>query len=203
LADGYGAQESHVFLCRFGVKDYKCLGEIDVPLTPIHVLIGPNDSGKTSLLEAMAALHASAELALPDAFPKPWSGRELVRHEAEGDKAEFWGEWTTGNGKAASTAAEFAYRLSVTFPHDGQACFVDSEVIRVDAEEASAMRIGSGTSALHFWRQNPGCQTGLPSKLLTAAAEILKATRRPGGRGSGSCSPVAIGNSPITPWPWA
>ena len=45
-----------MFLSRFGVKNYKCLGDIDIPLTPIHVLIGPNDSGKTSLLEAMAAL---------------------------------------------------------------------------------------------------------------------------------------------------
>ena len=42
-------------LSRFGVTDYKCLGEVDVPLTPMHVLIGPNDSGKTRFLEARAA----------------------------------------------------------------------------------------------------------------------------------------------------
>ena len=41
-----------MFLSRFGVKNYKCLGDIDIPLTPIHVLIGQNDAGKTSLLEA-------------------------------------------------------------------------------------------------------------------------------------------------------
>ena len=41
-----------MFLSRFGVKNYKCLGDIDIPLTPIHVLSGQNDSGKTSLMEA-------------------------------------------------------------------------------------------------------------------------------------------------------
>ena len=33
-----------MYLSRFGVKNYKCLGEIDIPLTPIHVIIGENDS---------------------------------------------------------------------------------------------------------------------------------------------------------------
>ncbi len=27
-----------MFLSRFGVKNYKCLGEIDIPLTPIRPL---------------------------------------------------------------------------------------------------------------------------------------------------------------------
>jgi len=34
-----------MFLSRFGVKDYKWLGDIDLPLTSMHVLIGPNDLG--------------------------------------------------------------------------------------------------------------------------------------------------------------
>ena len=50
-----------MYLSRFGVKNYKCLGEIDIPLTPIHVLIGQNDCGKTSLLEAMAAFFATSK----------------------------------------------------------------------------------------------------------------------------------------------
>ena len=63
-----------MYLSRFGVKNYKCLGEIDIPLTPVHVLIGENDSGKTSLLEAMDAFFASSEKPLAGIFPQPWSG---------------------------------------------------------------------------------------------------------------------------------
>ena len=64
-----------MYLSRFGVKNYKCLGEIDIPLTPVHVLIGENDSGKTSLLEAMDAFFASSEKPLAGIFPQPWSAR--------------------------------------------------------------------------------------------------------------------------------
>lgn len=39
----------------FSVKNYKCLADVTLPLTPVHVLIGQNDTGKSSLLEAMVA----------------------------------------------------------------------------------------------------------------------------------------------------
>ena len=60
-----------MFLSRFGVKGYKCLEDIDIPLTPIHVLIGENDAGKTSLLEAMAAFYASSRMPVNAIFPIP------------------------------------------------------------------------------------------------------------------------------------
>ena len=72
-----------MFLSRFGVKNYKCLGDIGIPLTPVHVLIGPNDAGKTSLMEAIAALCGSLKRPVKEFFPKPWKGRELVRFGAK------------------------------------------------------------------------------------------------------------------------
>ena len=63
-----------MYLSRFGVKNYKCLGEIDIPLTPIHVLIGQNDCGKTSLLEAMAAFFATSDRRIGDGLPGALDG---------------------------------------------------------------------------------------------------------------------------------
>ena len=40
---------------RFHVANYKALKDVSLDLTPIHVLIGPNDAGKTSLLQALAS----------------------------------------------------------------------------------------------------------------------------------------------------
>ena len=84
-----------MYLSRFGVKNYKCLGEIDIPLTPIHVLIGQNDCGKTSLLEAMAAFFcARSEKALrrhlPDAVDV---GVNLCAMEVQEPRIDLWGEW--------------------------------------------------------------------------------------------------------------
>jgi len=63
---------------RLRVKNFKALRDIEIELTPIHVLIGPNDSGKTSILDVLAALCRSVDHDLDQAFLGSWKGRELV-----------------------------------------------------------------------------------------------------------------------------
>jgi predicted ATPase len=111
------------YLSRFGVRRYKCLGEIDIPLTPIHVLIGENDAGKTSLLEAMAAFHASSETPLGEIFPRPWEGRELVFRGLESDSIELYGQWSpSAMGDEPCYLRSFGYEISVNFPRQGTKC---------------------------------------------------------------------------------
>ncbi|MCA9623280.1 MAG: AAA family ATPase [Myxococcales bacterium] len=40
-------------ISRFGVRNFKCLRDVSVQLAPLTILIGPNDSGKTSVLQAL------------------------------------------------------------------------------------------------------------------------------------------------------
>jgi predicted ATPase len=63
---------------RLRVKNFKALRDIEIELTPIHVLIGPNDSGKTSILDVLAALCRSVDHDLEQAFLGSWKGKELV-----------------------------------------------------------------------------------------------------------------------------
>lgn len=63
---------------KLRVKNFKALRDIEVELTPIHVLIGPNDSGKTSILDVLAALCRSVDHPLAHAFLGSWKGKELV-----------------------------------------------------------------------------------------------------------------------------
>ena len=63
---------------RLRVKNFKALRDIEIELTPIHVLIGPNDSGKTSILDVLAALCRSVDHRLVDAFLGSWKGTDLV-----------------------------------------------------------------------------------------------------------------------------
>src|SRR6187401_2163447 len=65
-------------ISRFRVQNYKALHDVVINLTPIHVLIGPNDSSKTSILEAIASLCRSVDRPLSNAFTGTWDGRELV-----------------------------------------------------------------------------------------------------------------------------
>ena len=119
-----------MYLSRFGVKNYKCLGEIDIPLTPIHVLIGQNDCGKTSVLEAMEAFLNSKKKLPDDMFPEPWRGRELVRHAHPDPLIELYGEWaeaTTENTVSSSSEPQYKYHVSLEFALTGHCCGIVSE----------------------------------------------------------------------------
>jgi hypothetical protein len=74
-------------LSYFRAENYKCLERAEFPLTPIHVLIGPNDAGKTSLLEAMLVYMrcTNTGTTVQQALPEGWLGKELVYHGARAD----------------------------------------------------------------------------------------------------------------------
>src|SRR5437016_3939893 len=65
-------------ITQFRIQNYKALRDVTLDLTPIHVLIGPNDSGKTSILEAIAAMCRSVDHILGEAFAGSWDGHQLV-----------------------------------------------------------------------------------------------------------------------------
>src|SRR5436190_17976472 len=95
-------------MTRFGVKNYKCLKEVDIPLTPIHVIIGQNDAGKTSLLEAMLALFRSRQKQLLYAFPGKWKGTELVFEDATTPMVELKGTFQLlETGKQTTSDIEY------------------------------------------------------------------------------------------------
>jgi predicted ATPase len=157
-----------MYLSRFGVTDYKCLGDVDVPLTPMHVLIGPNDSGKTSLLEALAAYCASGERTLAEIFPQPWSARELVRENAESDRVRLFGQWTD-----ASATQRLEYGFSVAFPEEGTSSKTADEWVAVDGERAELSRL-SNTTFLHHSRKDPGAVSGRTHELLVQIKSVLR-----------------------------
>ncbi|MEX2169817.1 MAG: ATP-binding protein [Pirellulales bacterium] len=60
-------------LNRVQIKEYRCLREVDVPLKPLTVLIGPNNTGKSAFLSAIRLLgmapsqgHGQLKVASPD-----------------------------------------------------------------------------------------------------------------------------------------
>ena len=59
-------------LTRVKIKDFKCIQTVDIPLSPLTAFVGPNDSGKTTILKAIqigvtGEIELSREIAI--AFP--------------------------------------------------------------------------------------------------------------------------------------
>lgn len=96
---------------QFNVENYKALRSVSLDLSPMSLLIGPNDSGKSSVLEALAALCRSVDMPLARAFGGRWVDAELV--------------WQRDAGLEVTLGASFdsdpypiSYTLSCTFSRE-------------------------------------------------------------------------------------
>lgn len=73
-------------LARLHVQNFKCLRDVDIAFGPFTVLIGPNDSGKSSILDALRILGRTMREPLADIF----RGDDEWRHLAwKGDKVSM------------------------------------------------------------------------------------------------------------------
>ena len=105
-------------ITQFHVKNYKALRDVTLSLTPIHVLIGPNDSGKTSILEAIAALCKSADYPLSQLFPTTSNPSDLL-WDTLGDDAASFGAEIADDAIAGEYHVECAMRPGVGPPLRG------------------------------------------------------------------------------------
>ena len=117
----------------FFTSNYKCLVNVRIPLTPIHVIIGQNDSGKTSLLEAIFALFRSTEKPLAEAFTGDWQDRELVFAGEDKPVIQFEVRFATAEGIISFPAI---YHLEIEF-EKGRSC----RAIAESSENTEKVRI--------------------------------------------------------------
>ena len=70
-------------ITQFQVANYKALRDVTLDLTPIHVLIGPNSSGKSTILEAFAILSYSVKAPIANFWPSGTDLKKLRRDSAQ------------------------------------------------------------------------------------------------------------------------
>lgn len=138
-------------ITRFRVQNYKALRDVTLDLTPIHVLIGPNDSGKTSILEAIAALSRTTCRPLNECFGGRWSGAELASNLTDSNDVVF-----------EAGCAAFDYQLKVRMPRQGHIVENAGEWLRAPGADWSALH-GSDTktAVCHSMHQN---NMGIPEE---------------------------------------
>lgn len=108
---------SEPYIKQVRVQDFGCVKDATLELTRLHALIGPNDSGKTTLLRAVrTALQFAGETAEQSPSPRKIraaetgihpGGAATVRLSVRGDTegSEFtYGFRTTGTGEIQETA---------------------------------------------------------------------------------------------------
>ncbi len=128
-------------ITRLRVKNFKALRDVEVQFTPIHVLIGPNDSGKTTILDALAALCRSVDHNLAEAFLGSWKGTEL----AWNGEADLPVNIDVDFADAAITG----YAIDVFFGGRGKKVVIAGETIRKGETSLKLGRIEDKTWAKH------------------------------------------------------
>lgn len=124
---------------RVRIENYKALRDVTVELTSVHVLIGPNDSGKTSILEAVAALCRSVDYPLSQAFTGSWEGPQLV-WRSQMDLPVII------TGTADSEQGAFEYHLAVRFSRSRREVVIDEEMFRFSTDEQQYSFTNKGSS---------------------------------------------------------
>lgn len=130
------------------IQNFKALRDLSLDLTPVHLLIGPNDSGKTSILDALTALCRSVDHEISHTFTGNWTGRQLVWHGNESLKVGF-------EACIESDENRFQYGVSFEFSRDGREISIADEYV-VPPNETSKFKIEKThpqfTSVCHLTR---------------------------------------------------
>lgn len=98
---------------RIRVRNFKAIADAKLELTLLHLLIGPNDSGKTSFLEAIAALSRSLDHPIDRTFLGRWRGRQLVHSGSVESVVEL-------EGVLKGNFVNGIYRLKCEFPGENR-----------------------------------------------------------------------------------
>jgi predicted ATPase len=110
------------------IKNFKAIRHASIALTPVHLLIGPNDSGKTSVLEAIAAVCRSVDHDAPNSFLGRWQGRELVNSASSESQVEIGVE-------IVDSDSTIGYHVRADFPDSGRQVRWQSAGARIDGRD--------------------------------------------------------------------
>ncbi len=120
-------------ITRVSIKNFKAIRDASVDLTPVHLLIGPNDSGKTSVLEAIAAICRSVDHDAPQSFLGRWQGRELVNSSSNESSTELSVTLDT-QGKT------LLYELKASFSEPGKQVTWQSASVILGAQKTEILQ---------------------------------------------------------------
>jgi len=119
-------------ITQVAIKSFKAIREASVDLTAVHLLIGPNDSGKTSVLEAIAAVCRSVDHDATNSFLGRWQGRELVNTASSESQVEIGVTIADGNPTVS-------YHVRADFPDTGRQVRWQVAIARVDGKDSDLM----------------------------------------------------------------
>lgn len=114
-------------ISHIDIKNYRCLRDVSVPLKPLTVLVGPNDSGKSTFLSAVQLLIQGAGPSQEDAWRGQLSTPITIRAATNGNGLYLERDFASGNHRRTSDPVlnDFGGVARFQLPSDGVAMSCD------------------------------------------------------------------------------
>ncbi|MDQ3329401.1 MAG: ATP-binding protein [Planctomycetota bacterium] len=132
-------------------------------------MIGPNDSGKTSILEALAAFCRSVDHSLAESFLGTWEGRDLVTAGSGSFELGFEAEAEDQQGK-------LNYGLRIRFPQEARQAQLVEETFEGNSTIENLGLIDPAMSSVGWLTKNPS-RTGsfpqIPASIVERVREAF------------------------------
>ncbi len=163
-----------MFLSRFRVRGYKCLLDVEVPLTPIHVLIGPNNCGKTSLLEALSAFQGRLKTPGSQWFPDTANARDLISYGSNVPTIDLAGEWSHVTLPSAAPSPPVAgYGYSIVVPTTGFGFGVMDQWVRPPASHDAKLGLAHAATAYPHGSSKPTIEERTAQETFSATIQKM------------------------------
>jgi predicted ATPase len=147
------------------LENFKCLVDVTIYLAPFTVLIGLNESGKTSLLDAIRLLGRMTREPLPQVFSGPDSLKNLVTGKDATRQVAWRAKGTAGDDR-------FEYAVAVSPADDvvraEELSLRGSLLFRLDEDPGKR-----GANVYTFFQQEQDSQRGGYSPTATALATSI------------------------------
>jgi predicted ATPase len=119
---------------RLRIQNYGCIEDVTLALTPLHALIGPNDSGKSTVLTALRTLTTLAAGLIGNADDSGKLAAAMITNAKLVFEADVQGEvWRVTNAGLPYIKEEIVQRGIVQRESSGRHISHVSQVLREDA----------------------------------------------------------------------
>jgi len=148
------------------VKNYRCLKQVDVKMSPINVLFGPNGVGKSSFLDAIRFVHECADL-----------GTDMASSNRNHGLGTLW-DGANPNARIEITLQTKQAEYTVSFGFsDGRIEPRAGEHLRSLTSDKTLIRREAGSSTANFYDEDSGQEMSVklrePNKLAFANYLLL------------------------------
>ena len=152
---------------RLRIENFKALREAEVQLTPLHLLIGQNDSGKTSVLQALAAVCRSIDHEAPACFLGRWQGRELVHWGIEKPEVQLSVRVSEEAEESQSPPENWHYTLVAEFPATNREAIWQKAEVSSGKQQLNVIHPGSKSITIPAYEKvNPTWKPDVSREIL-------------------------------------